>query len=76
MRTIPATSSPGAWQRGSELRAATAGPHILHGTGPHSHDSDDGDSDGHGNHAHDDLSARLDEHHQRLLNLEKGDSGS
>ena len=74
MRDIPTTSTPGAWKRGTELRAGLAPTHI-HGTGPHSHDSSDGDSDGHGTHGHDDLSARLDEHHARLLNLEgKGTS--
>jgi hypothetical protein len=71
MRDIPATSPTGAWKRGAELRATMTAPK---GTGPHTHASDDGDEDGHGSHAHDDLSARLDEHHQRLLNLEKGNS--
>jgi len=77
---IPAKSAPGAWKRATELRAAGISTIVHAASGPHDHDGmDDGDEAG--THAHHDLherldghDGRLDEHHERLMNLEKANA--
>jgi hypothetical protein len=76
MTTIPSTSPAGAWKRGLERRAGAVTQPVVspNASGHHTHASDDGDMDGHGSHEHGDVTDRLDEHHERLLNLEKGNA--
>lgn len=70
---VPAQSSPGAWSRGQRLTEGRASAHVTQpmiAFGGHAHDGPTAEGDG--EHGHADVHARLDEHHQRLLNLEKG----